>query len=197
MTKKILIYLTLTSLISVPCISSAYQPAILSEANIKIIDSLQSNQKAVDVAASTDCSNPDNEGSLAKKQAEVIEQKKALAYSTSDLDKYFKIGSEKGCFTSLNNFPDLSISIPSFGSIISALQKTLQSYATRKVCNVVNNALEKSIGPIADKLEEVSASGQLDLSGQVNKALTKKYYEIDPELGRVSTQASTSTTFKW
>ena len=63
-------------------------------------------------------------------------------------------------------------------------------YATRKVCNAVNDALTEVITPINEALDKVSKNGQIDMTGAYNKAVMKKLYEIDPELGRVSQSAS-------
>ena len=178
-------------------IANAVTPAILNQNNAELINRLSSNIKEQDEAASNDCSNPESDGSLAQRQIDVLEKKKTIDTSPTDLNKYFEIGKSKGCFTALANFPDLSISIPSFSSIFTARQKTLTDYATRKVCNVVNEALEAAIGPISAQVEKLSSSGQLDLSGRVNKAMTKKYYEIDPEMGRVSTRVETEQKFNW
>lgn len=132
-------------------------------------------------------------GGLADVQEEVIKNAKTMAMTTFDLDKVFDY-KKSGCFNALQDFPDLSLSIPSLGTIVSALQKTLQDYATRKVCNVVNSAVDQALSPISKKLDELNQSGQLDLTGKINKSLTKKYYEIDPELGRTSTKVASATT---
>lgn len=125
-------------------------------------------------------------------QADVIENAKKMDMTPINIDKIFDL-KNGGCFSSLSNFPDLSVSIPSFSSIFTAMQKTLIDYGTRKVCNVVNSALEEAISPISEKITELNESRQLDLTGRVNKELTKKYYEVDPEMGRVSTKAQSST----
>ena len=58
------------------------------------------------------------------------------------------------------------------------------------MCTAVNDALEEVIGPINEIMEELSSSGQIDLTGQVNKKMMEELYKIDPELGRVSTGIS-------
>lgn len=192
----------LTSLMLVQPItytSAAFTPAIMDSANNQLLADMESDiHKGYDLA-SEDCSNPDNEGSLASRQAEILEQKKTLGTKPMDMSKLFEIGKNKGCFTALSQFPDLSLSIPSLADILTSLQKTLAAYAVRKVCNAVNDAAEQALSPISDKIDELSSSGQLDLSGRANKALTKKMYEVDPEMGRVSTSAQAGTTidFEW
>lgn len=174
-------------------------PAIMDAANNKMIADMEANiHKGYDLAAE-DCSDPDSPGSLASRQADVLQEKKTLATKSMDMGKFFEIGKNNGCFAALTEFPDLSISIPSMADVLAKLQKTLADYAVRKVCNAVNDAFEAAVSPITDKLEKLSSSGQLDLSGRVNKALTKKMYEVDPEMGRVSSSAATGSEieFTW
>lgn len=174
-------------------------PAIMDAANNKMIADMEANiHKGYDLAAE-DCSDPNAPGSLASRQAEVLQEKKTLATKSMDMGKFFEIGKNNGCFAALTEFPDLSISIPSMADVLAKLQKTLADYAVRKVCNAVNDAFEAAVSPITDKLEKLSSSGQLDLSGRVNKALTKKMYEVDPEMGRVSSPAAAGSEieFTW
>lgn len=198
---QILKCLLLSSLIctALPTGAFASTPAILDAANIKMVTDIEKNVSEAHDLASTDCSDPNNEGSLASKQQEIIEEQKEIASKSTDLSKLFTIGKNNGCFAALAEFPDLSVSIPSLSDIFAKLQKTLSDYAVRKVCNAVDEAFESAVGPLFEKIDKLSSSGQLDLSGRVNKAITKKMYEVDPELGRVSKPASSSSeiVFKW
>ena len=174
-------------------------PAIMDISNNKLIADMEDNINKGHELAAEDCANPDTPGSLASRQVEVMQEKKTLATKSMDMGKFFEIGKNNGCFAALTEFPDLSISIPSLADVLAKLQKTLADYAVRKVCNAVNEAFEEAIGPITEKLDKLSSSGQLDLNGRVNKALTKKMYEIDPEMGRVSTSAPSGAEveFTW
>jgi len=128
------------------------------------------------------CASTDGLGGI---QIQKMEDEKKLAMASIDMDKMFSL-KDNGCFSALSNFPDMSVAIPSLSSIFSAIQQTLKDYATRKVCNAVNDTLEEALGPMITQLDKLSDSGQLDLTGTVNKTLSKKFYEVDPELGRVS-----------
>lgn len=139
------------------------------------------------------CASEDGLGGV---QLQKMEDEKKLAMASIDMDKLFNL-KDNGCFSALSNFPDMSLAIPSLGSIFSAIQKTLKDYATRKVCNAVNDTLEESLGPMMAQLDKISESGQLDLTGTVNKKLSKKFYDIDPELGRVTQRVGSDTEIKF
>jgi len=198
---RIIKCLVLASLIctTMPTVSYAGTPAILDANNLKMLTDIETNVAEAHELASGDCSDPDNEGSLASKQREIIEEQKEISSKSTDLSKLFSIGKNNGCFAALAEFPDLSVSIPSMADIFAKLQKTLADYAVRKVCNAVDDAFESAVGPLYEKIDNLSSSGQLDLSGRVNKAITKKMYEVDPELGRVSASGSSSSEieFTW
>ncbi|OIH11930.1 hypothetical protein A7M79_00130 [Acinetobacter baumannii] len=197
-THKILLSLIISLGISTNLYSSeTIRPAIFNEANNKLMAETSTAFSKGTATVGGDCADPELEGSLAHRQQEVLDEQKRLATTTIDLPKYFEVGKKGGCFSALSNFPDLSLSIPSLTDIFSKLQQTLVTYATRKACNAVNNTIEKALGPLQEKLEDLSSSGQLDMSGRLNKELMKKYYDIDPELGRVSTKADPSYTFNW
>lgn len=156
-------------------------------------ESVEENLKKSDEISDTEATECASESGLGGIQLQKMEDEKTVGMASIDLDKIFSL-KNNGCFNALSNFPDLSVAIPSLGSIFSAIQKTLADYATRKVCNAVNNAIEEGLSPITTQLEKVSDSGQIDLTGRVNKTLTKKFYEVDPELGRVKTNAQTEQT---
>lgn len=163
-------------------------------ANIASVEEEAAKETANILALSETCSGDSGLGGV---QARKMEDEKQLAMTTINMDKIFKVGQQGGCFNALTSFPDLSVALPSLGTIFSSLTKTLQDYAVRKACKAVNSAIDSAISPIKEKLEKVSDSGQLDMSGRLNKELMKKYYEIDPELGRVSTQVGGNGDYEW
>lgn len=145
---------------------------------------------------SVQCADPEQEGSLGNAHQKGMEDARKQDAAKIDMDKIFQIGKQGGCFDALNDFPDLSVNIPTFGSIFNSVKQTLINYATKKVCNVVNEALEEVVGPLKDTLEDLSDRGQLDLNGRVNKKIMKKLYDIDPELGRGSTVNTDSKKYE-
>lgn len=130
-----------------------------------------------------DLANPDG---LAAAQQNGYRDRVTMIGAVTNIDKLYNVADKGGCFNALSNFPDLSVAIPSLTSIANALKKTMVDYATRKVCSAVNEALTEALDPINKALDKVSQSGQIDMTGVFNKELSKKLYEVDPELGRVA-----------
>lgn len=83
--------------------------------------------------------------------------------------------------------------------MLNSVKDTLVKYAVRKACIVVDQAFEEMLAPLESALDKVSDRGQLDLTGMVNKQVTKQLYEVDPELGRlgVTGKDESEYEFKW
>lgn len=147
-------------------------------------------------SVSEECSSETGLGGV---QARDIADAQKQASVGVDLNKIYQYGEDGGCFNALMDFPDLSASIPSFTDVMNNVKNALIKYATRKVCSMVNDTLEEAVSPIRDKLDVISDRGQLDLNGQVNKEITKKMYEVDTDLGKVSTTTKPDQTIelKW
>lgn len=173
--------------------------ALNSAENADLLAEAKSEAEQAVNQSTTECADPNNPGGLGGVQKSEMENERKRDLSKVDLDKIFQIGKKNGCFNALNDFPDLSANIPTLSGIFDSVKKTLISYATRKVCAVVDEALEGALGPIQEKMDEVSDRGMLDLSGRVNKEILKRMYEIDPELGRVSksSKPAQEVEFKW
>lgn len=146
-------------------------------------------------ADATNCADPTNVHGLAHAQQKTLNDMKAMILTPINTDNIFSTASKGGCFNALKDFPNLSTSIPSLTGIANALKDTILKYATRKVCAAVNDSLAEVIGPINELMDEFAKSGQVDLTGQVNKNLAEELYKIDPELGRVS--SSVNTEYSW
>ena len=155
--------------------------ALDDKENETLLNEAGSQATAAMKTSSIECSS---ESGLGGVQARDIEDAKKQASVGLDLNKVFQYGKEGGCFNALMEFPDLSVAIPSYTDIFKNVMNALAKYATRKVCNAVNDTLEEAVSPITGKLDEISERGQLDLNGQVNKEITKKMYDMDAELGR-------------
>lgn len=160
-------------------------------ANPTAIDN-QVQKVEAEAASCADTSNPDG---LAAAQLNATNDRKTMLTSWVDIDKMFSAANAGGCFNALSDFPNLSVTIPSLSSITNGLQQALVSYATRKVCSAVNDAISDVISPINEAFEKISENGQLDLTGRVNKEISKKLYETDPELGRLAEPAT--SIYSW
>lgn len=175
--------------------------ALNSSENMDLM--IEAKEEAQKAAAQTtaECADPDKPGGLGEVQKNQIENERKRDLTSVDLDKIFKYGDKNGCFNALGDFPDLSINIPGVTGILNSIKDTLVKYATRKACAVVDEALEGALGPIKDTMDDISDRGMLDLSGRVNKEILGRMYEIDPELGRVSTTSKPhredEVEFKW
>ncbi len=180
-------------------VGASIVPAALNEKNIQQVAEARSTIGQLHKDQQELCADPNEEGSLANKQAEVMNEQKKLDTKPIDLGNIYDVGKKGGCFVALSNFPDLSVSIPSLTGIMNSVKDTLVKYAVRKACTVVDEAFSEMLAPIEKALDQVSDRGQLDLTGMVNKEVTKSLYEIDPELGRVSSSTSTDREydFKW
>lgn len=162
----------------------ATKAAINDVENFKLVVSQQ--ELASNESNEERCADPNQEGSLAEEQARVIKERQELNMKNIDLRSVFDVAKKGGCFAALSEFPDLSITIPSLTAIFDSLKNTLLKYAMRKVCNAVDDVLDETVTPIKDAMEKISDSGQLDMTGRVNKKMYEELYEVDKELGRVS-----------
>lgn len=197
---KSVVYAMVLAVAVAPLSSYAvYKPAYMNEENKQLVATVEGELKQNAAAISEHCSDPDNEYGLAKEHQEVMNDQKKIATKPMDINNIFDMAKQGGCFAALQDFPDLSMSIPSLTSIFDSLKDTLMKYAVRKVCNAVNDALSEMLDPVSEAMDKLSESGNLDLSGRVNRDLTKRLYDIDPELGRVSKGGipDREIEFKW
>jgi hypothetical protein len=176
-------------------ISSAFNDS----ANKALVAAEFKNKRDAVEQSSADCADNSNPDTIAGAQKAGIQEDQEVAAKPINLNKFFQIGKDHGCFAALADFPDLSINIPSLADIYSNMTNALINYATRKVCDAVNETIAEVVSPIKSALDQVSERGQLDLNGRVNKEMTTRMYDFDPELGRVSTkaQADKEIEFKW
>lgn len=176
-------------------------PSVADEGNVPYLKEspetvnapTESSQKVSAEAAS--CADINNPLGLGYAQAMAVGDMKTMIATPINTDKMFNPG-EAGCFDALKDFPNLSMTIPSLSDIGNALQGALVKYATRKVCNTVNDSLTELINPLNEVMDEVSNNGKIDLTGTVNKGIYKELYEIDPALGRQMTNAGSDYTWK-
>lgn len=197
--KQSVISIVIASLLLINTANASIRPAILDETNQQIVKQAADDTKNAQVSKENTCADPDQEGSLAQKQAEVMADQKQMATKPIDLGNIYNIGKKSGCFAAIQNFPDLSINIPSLSTVMNSVKNTLINYAIRKTCQAVDQAFDEMLGPLSAALNSVSNRGQIDLTGAVNTKVSQQLYGIDPELGRVSksTTAAQEIEFKW
>lgn len=175
--------------------------ALNSSENLDLVVEAKEQAEKAALASSVECADPENPNGLGRVQKKELENERKRDMTSVDLDKIFQVGDKNGCFSALSNFPDLSVSIPTLTGMLNSVKSTLINYATRKACSVVDDALESALGPIKDQMNNISDRGMLDLNGKVNSEILKQMYELDPELGRLSTSAKPDkeydVEFKW
>lgn len=197
--KQSVISIAMASLLLINTTHASIKPAILDQANQQIVNQAAADSKKFQETKEDACADPNEDGSLAQKQLEVMTDQKKMATKPVNLGKLYDMGKKGGCFVALSDFPDLSMSIPSLTSVMNSVKNTLINYAIRKTCQAVDQAFSEMLEPLEAALNSVSDRGQIDLTGAVNQEVSKKLYEVDPELGRVSTSADSAKEidFKW
>lgn len=195
---QLCLVIALSTMIVMPS-NASLQPAILNQKNNSLVAEAKAEIKSFHQTQEDTCADPNEEGSLAKKQAEVINEQKKMASTPINLTNIYNIANKNGCFAALSNFPDLSVTIPSLSGILTSVKDTLVKYAVRKACAAVDQAFSEMLAPLEKAIGKVSDRGQIDLNGRVNKEISKKLYEIDPEFGRSSTSSKPASEydFKW
>lgn len=97
-----------------------------------------------------------------------------------DVNKLFSPSSQGGCFADLGKIIDLSVTIPSLGSIIDAAQQMVIDYATKKACDALKTASGEIVGPVNDAIGVINGFGQYtDVSGALGTVINKELGRID------------------
>lgn len=105
-----------------------------------------------------------------------------MASIKPNIEELFSVNQD--CFSGLSQMFDLSITIPSLASIISAAQDAVVKYAQKKVCTAVKEATSMVTSPINEGLNKINGmAGMADLNGLANGYVVKGLNSIDPELG--------------
>lgn len=100
-----------------------------------------------------------------------------------NVNKLFSPSSQGGCFADLGKIIDLSVTIPTFGSIIDTAQQMVIDYATKKACDALKTASGEIIGPVNDAIGVINGFGQYtDISGALGTAVNKELGRIDEDL---------------
>lgn len=96
------------------------------------------------------------------------------------------------CFPSINQIIDLSFSIPSLGSILSAAESAVVQYAQKQVCTAVNQATGMVTTPINQAIDQIN---RLQGFTAVNGMGAGTVPKIDTNLGAQYHPAVASDTF--
>lgn len=171
--------------------SPTLKAAVFDDENNTAVEAEEKKQAEEEAKASQEC--VDDPNGLTKIQEDAIKNEQVLNTTGVNLDKIYDVSKSSGCFDVLNDFPDLSINIPGFDAIYKAMLNTLIKYAQHKVCAVVNEAIEQAVGPINDKIGEMTDNGKIDLNGVVNDRVNDQINQIDPQIADIHTKPKNET----
>lgn len=118
-----------------------------------------------------------------------------MAAATPNVESLFDPADD--CFASINQIIDLSFSIPSLASILSAAQDAVLKYAQKKVCSAVGKVSGMVTSPINQTIASWNQLGTqfTDISGMGNTAIGGAMSTIDPQLGAGYKPATSSGTY--
>lgn len=118
-----------------------------------------------------------------------------MAAATPNVESLFDPADD--CFSSINQIIDLSFSIPSLASILSAAQDAVVKYAQKKVCSAVGKVSGMVTSPINQTIASWNQLGTqfTDISGMGNTAIGGAMSTIDPQLGAGYKPASSGGTY--
>lgn len=142
--------------------------------------SQQSSVIAAEVAADAeDCANGKGIGGAI---GDALKIHTELASATPNVETLFDVSGD--CFSGLSQIFDLSFTIPSLASIMSAASSAVMQYAQKKVCTAVNQVSGMVTSPINAAIGKVNGlSSFTDLNGMTNGLVSKGMSSIDPALG--------------
>ena len=118
-----------------------------------------------------------------------------MASATPNVESLFDVNDQ--CFASVSQIIDLSFSIPSLGSILSAAQDAVLKYAQKKVCSTVGKVSGMVTSPINQAIGQWNTLGQqfTDINGMANSAVGGSMSTLDPQLGSSYKPASAASTY--
>ena len=129
----------------------------------------------------TDCANgaPGTIGEAIKTAMNVHGE---MASATPNVESLFSVNNN--CFSSIGQIFDLSFSIPSLQSILSAAQDAVIAYAQKQVCTAVNQVTGMVTTPINQAIGNINQiQGFTNINGMANSAIGGAMSSIDPQLG--------------
>jgi len=106
-----------------------------------------------------------------------------IASAGPAVEELFNI--DDSCFAGLSQIFDLSPTIPSLGSIITAAQGAVMKFAQKKVCSAVNKVSGMVTKPLNQAIGNINTlEGYQDLNGFTQEAIAGGMESLDPALGQ-------------
>ena len=155
---------------------------------------LAQTDAAMSVQLKADAENCDQLG-IGASIRKAIGAHSEMAAATPNVESLFDPSDD--CFSSINQIIDLSFSIPSLGSIVSAAQDAVVKYAQKKMCSTVGKVSGMVASPINQAITSWNRLGTqfTDISGMGNTGIGGAMSPIDPQLGAAYKSASTSSMY--
>lgn len=163
-------------------VSAVGSGSTLASASSQLI-SQQSSVVADNIKADAEaCATGTKDGTIGHSIKQALDIHTELASATPNVETLFDVGSD--CFSGLSQIFDLSFSIPSLASILSAAQDAVMKYAQKKVCTAVNQVTGMVTSPINQAIGKVNGLSSFgDLNGLTNGLVQQGMSQIDPNLG--------------
>lgn len=121
-------------------------------------------------------------GTIGHSIAQAMRIHTEIASATPNTESLFDV--DNNCFSGLSQIIDLSFSIPSLGSILSAAQDALLRYAQKQVCTAVGEISGMVTSPLNQAISQVNTiNTYTDLDAMANDATAEQLFLLDPQLG--------------
>lgn len=159
--------------------------------------SMISQQKSV-VADSiskdaADCANG-APGSIGEAVNDAWTMHTQMAQVSPNIEQLFDVGGS--CFGQLGQIWDLSTTIPSLGSIMSAAENAIMKFAQRQVCSAVQSVDNMVSAPINNAFSSIGGlQNAANLNGFTNQMVQKGLNQVSPALGSQYSGAQPGATY--
>lgn len=186
----------LASLLTLGPVVLCYQSGFTyaSAASSELI-SQQSSVVAQNVRADAAvCATGTTPGTIGHSIAQAMRIHTEIASATPNTESLFEVDND--CFSGLSQIVDLSFSIPSLSSILSAAQDALLRYAQKQVCTAVGEISGMVTSPLNQAIAQVNTiNTYTDLDSMANDAVSEQLYLLDPDLGNEYHAPPPATTY--
>lgn len=133
-------------LASVLCMSAASAVSIAEQRSI-VADNIKQD--------ATECAEGSKDGSLGKAIKDALDAHINIAGTQIDTEKFFD--SSSSCFSSLMEMNDLSFSIPTVGSMLSAAQSAVKRFIKKQVCSMAGEISSTVLDPLNSTIKSLSS----------------------------------------
>lgn len=137
---------TVVLLASLSLVSAASAVSIAEQRSI-VADNIKQD--------ATECAQGTKDGSLGKAIKDAMDAHINIAGTQIDTEKFFD--SSSSCFSGLMEMNDLSFSIPTVGSMLSAAQSAVKRYIKKQVCSMAGEISSTVLDPLNSTIKSLSS----------------------------------------